>query len=61
MMRRIAYITLFTITVFQTSCSTLLYETHKDDPILQLDQNYSVHLEFYYMDYKTSTSTFKCI
>ena len=45
MMRRIAYITLFTITVFQTSCSTLLYETHKDDPILQLDQNYSVRLD----------------
>lgn len=45
MMRRIAYITLFTITVFQTSCSILLYETPKDNPILQLDQNYSVRLD----------------
>ncbi len=45
MMRRIIYIALFTITVFQTSCSTLLYETRKDNPILQLDQNYSVRLD----------------
>ncbi len=48
-MKRIIKIVLFTITVFQIGCYTQYFQTHfkarKDDPIFQLEQQYSISLD----------------
>ena len=42
---RIINAILFTIIIFQTSCSTLLYQPRNDDAIIQLEQKYTVRLD----------------
>ena len=42
---RIINVILFTIIIFQTSCSTLLYQPRNDDPIIQLEQKYTIRLD----------------
>ncbi len=44
-MRKIIYLLLFSIIVLQLGCATSRFATKKGDPILQLEQNYSVSLD----------------
>ncbi len=44
-MRKILSLLLFSIIVLQLGCATSRFATKKDDPILQLEQDYSVRLD----------------